>query len=316
MYFMPYIVIVLLLAILIQPSYAYADELRLGYMPNLTHAQALVIFEKGKPGNIKEVSFSSGPGIVDAIYMDRIDMAYIGPNPAINGYLKSKGKAFVIVSGATSGGAVLVMKNGKELNDKSVIAAPSMGNTQDVALRYYLKEHNLNPKIIDIPNREIFQLFKGGKIDGAWVPEPWGTILIKEKGYILIDERDLWEGGTFPTTVVIVSKKYLVSHREEVKKFLKLHVETTDWINSHPAETVDILTKQISKITKKKMSKDTLQGAYSRMHSTYDPMEQQLNLTATHAYELGFLGVNHYDISSIYDLTILNEILAQKGAKK
>lgn len=313
---MPYLVFALLLVIFTQSSCAYADELRLGYMPNLTHAQAMVIFERGKPDNIQAISFNSGPGIVDAIYMDRIDMAYIGPNPAINGYLKSKGKAFVIVSGATSGGAVLVMKNGKKLDNNSVIAAPSMGNTQDVALRHYLKEHNLNPKIIDIPNREIFQLFKGGKIDGAWVPEPWGTILIKEKGYILIDERELWDDGTFPTTVLIVSKKYLENHREEVKKFIKLHVETTDWINAHPTETVDILTKQISKITKKKMPKDTLKSAYSRMRSTYDPMEKQLDLTATHAYELGFLGVNPYDISNIYDLTLLNEILTQKGAKK
>lgn len=296
---------------------AYAEPLRLGYMPNITHAQALVIMEKEDTSNIKTIVFNSGPAIIDAIFTDRIDMAYIGSNPAINGYIRSKGKALVIVAGATSGGAVLVMRDGTTLGDDSKLATPSIGNTQDVALRYYLKENNIKAEVISIPNKEIFQLFKAKKIDGAWVPEPWGTIIKNEGGYIAIDERDLWDDGTFPAAVLIVSKKYLANHRDEVEDFLKLHIKATEWINAHPDEAKEAISKHIQKLSKKKMNKKVLDESFSRISATYDPMVKSLNISAQHAYTLGYLGANPDGISQIYDLSLLNELTKDnKGAEK
>ncbi len=286
-------------------------------MPNITHAQALVIMEKEDTKHIKTTVFNSGPAVIDAIFTDRIDMAYIGSNPAINGYIRSKGKALVIVAGATSGGAVLVMRDGTKLGDDSKLATPSIGNTQDVALRYYLKENNIKAEVISIPNKEIFQLFKAKKIDGAWIPEPWGTIIKNEGGYIAIDERDLWDDGTFPAAVLIVSKKYLATHRDEVKKFMELHIKTTEWINAHPDEAKEVISKHIQKLSKKKVAKKVLDESMSRIRTTYDPMVKSLNLSSQHAYALGYLGVNAYDISPIYDLALLNELIkGKKGAQK
>ncbi len=202
--------------------------LRLGYFPNVTHATALVgvgkgIFAQALGPNVtlKTAIFNAGPAEIEALFADAIDAGYIGPNPAVNGFVKSNGQALRIVSGATSGGAFLVVK--RDINSPAdlkgkVLATPSLGNTQDVALRAFLKENGLSAdtsgggdvSIRPQENAQTLDAFKANTVQGAWVPEPWATRLVEEGGgKILVDEATLWPDGRFATTELIVSVKFL-----------------------------------------------------------------------------------------------------------
>jgi len=213
--------------------------LRLGYFPNLTHATALVgvankIFEKdlGSSVTLKTQTFNAGPAAVEAIFGNQLDITYIGPNPAINAFQKSNGEAVRLIAGATSGGAALVVKptisGPADLKGKK-LASPQLGNTQDVALRSWLKSNGLNTtaqgggdvSILPQENSQTLDTFKAGQIDGAWVPEPWATrLVIDGKGKVLVDEKTLWEGGKFLTTNVIVRTAFLKDHPDVVENFL------------------------------------------------------------------------------------------------
>jgi NitT/TauT family transport system substrate-binding protein len=210
---------------------AAKPELRLGYFPNLTHASAIAgidksYFEKSLGGRatLKTFTFNAGPQVVEAIFSNGLDASYIGPNPAINSFTKSNGEAVRIISGATSGGASLVVAAGisspKDLKGKK-LATPQLGNTQDVALRAWLATQGLKTdlqgggdlSIVNQANAEALEAFRTGAISGAWVPEPWASRLILEGGgKILINEADLWPGRRFVTTLILVRKDYLDNH--------------------------------------------------------------------------------------------------------
>jgi len=309
-----------------------ATTIRVGFFPNLTHAQALVgladgSFQKalGDGVKINSVQFNAGPSAMEALLAGAIDMTYIGPNPAINGYVQSKGAAVRIVAGATSGGAVFVVrpqaniKTAKDLNGKK-IASPQLGNTQDVSLRRYIvaaglatKETGGTVSVMPIANADILTAFQKGEIDGAWVPEPWGARLVREAGgVILVDERDLWPGGKFVTANIVVSSKFLKEHPDLVRQWLQAHVEATQWINAHPAEAKALVNSEIGRLTGKPLAPQVLDDAFGRMEVTYDPVSSSLNTQAEWAFEAGFLD-SKPDLKSIYDLTLLNEVLSKKS---
>ncbi len=305
---------------------------RVGFFPNLTHAQVLVgladgSFQKalGEGVKIEPVQFNAGPSAVEALFANAIDMTYIGPNPAINGYVQSKGAALRIVAGATSGGAVFVVrpqaniKTAKDLAGKKV-ASPQLGNTQDVSLRRYIKQAGLATRetggtvtVLPTANADILTLVQKGEIDGAWVPEPWGARLVREAGgVILVDERDLWPGGKFVTAHLIVSAKFLTANPEIVRAWLQAHVEVTQWINAHPADAKALVNSEIARLTGKALAPAVLDDAYGRMEVTYDPIRSSLNTSAQWAFEAGFLDTKP-DLKNIYDLKLLNEVLSEKG---
>lgn len=305
---------------------------RVGFFPNLTHAQALVgladgSFQKalGSDLTIDPIQFNAGPSAIEALFANAIDMTYIGPNPAINGYVQSKGVALRIVAGATSAGAVFVVrpqaniKTAKDLDGKK-IASPQLGNTQDVSLRRYIKQAGLATKetggtvtVLPTANADILTLFQKGDIDGAWVPEPWGARLVREAGgVILVDERDLWPGGKFVTAHLIVSTKFLNEHPDVVKQWLQAHVEVTQWINAHPTEAKTLVNSEIARLTGKALAPAVLDDAFGRMEVTYDPIRSSLNTSAQWAYEAGFFD-SQPDLKNIYDLKLLNEVLSKKG---
>ncbi|HEX5186003.1 MAG TPA: ABC transporter substrate-binding protein, partial [Nitrososphaeraceae archaeon] len=199
-------------------------ELRIGYFPNINHAQAVIgigngDYQKvlGDNIDIKPFIFNAGPSAIEAIFAKQVDVAYVGPNPAINGYVISNGEDIRAIAGATSGGAVFVIRADTGINSPSdfankKFASPQLGNTQDVALRNYLLENGYktvenkgNVNVLPAKNPDILTLFLKKDIDGAWVPEPWGERLIKEaNGKLFLDERDLWPDGKFVTGLIIV----------------------------------------------------------------------------------------------------------------
>jgi NitT/TauT family transport system substrate-binding protein len=304
--------------------------LRLGYFPNITHATALVGVGKGifadKLGpNVKlETStYNAGPAAIEALFADAIDATYIGPNPAINGYAQSNGEALRIISGATSGGASMVVKpdinSPADLKGKTV-ASPQLGNTQDVALRTWLKNNGLNSdtsgggdvSVKPEDNAATLDAFKQDQLQGAWVPEPWATRLVQEGGgKVLVDEKTLWPQGQFVTTHLIVSTKFLKNHPDVVKGLLAGQVAANDYVNQNPADAQTAANDQIEKITQKRLADGVVAAAWKNLTFTDDPIASSLKTSADNATALDLL--KPVDLSEIYDLGLLNEVLGAAG---
>ena len=306
--------------------------IRIGYFPNVNHAQAVIGLGRGDYHTaltgieVRTQIFNAGPSVIEAMLARQIDVAYIGPNPAINGYIVSDGELLRVISGATSGGAVFVVRNDAGIQSTSdfagkIFSSPQLGNTQDVALRKYLLENGFDTKenggtveVLPAKTSDIVTLMLKKEIDGAWVPEPWGAKLVKEaNARIFVDERTLWPNGEFVTAHVIARTDYLESNPETVKKFLKAHIEQTEWINDNQEEAVKVFNEELKKITGKTIPEDELVEGLSRMTLTYDPVQESLYQSAEDAVEIGFLESGGPDIRGIYDLDLLNEVLAEKG---
>jgi NitT/TauT family transport system substrate-binding protein len=303
-------------------------KLRLGYFPNITHATALVgvkqgIYAKHLTGGLETQTFNAGPAAIEALFAGAIDATYVGPNPAINAWAQSNGKAIKIIAGATSGGAALVVKpeitKPEQLKGKT-IASPQLGNTQDVALRWWLKGLDLKTdtagggdvKIVPQENSQTLATFQAGDIDGAWVPEPWVTRLVQEGGgKVLVNERDLWETGDFVTTHLIVSQKFLKAHPDVVKQLIEGHVEATKFVNDNPTEAQTIANGAIQELTGKALKDGVVTEAWKNLTFTNDPIAASLHLSATHAQDVGLL--KPVDLDGIYDLSILNSVLKAAG---
>jgi NitT/TauT family transport system substrate-binding protein len=332
-----------------------ADALKIGYFPNLNHAQAIIglnngdfrqIIENDKNlGNIslKGIVFTSGPSAIEALYAGQIDVAYVGPNPTINGYIVSGGDGLRVISGASSGGASFVVRNysGIEtVNDLGgkKFASPQLGNTQDVALKKYLIDNGYNTienggnvTVVAAKPADLINMFVNKEIDGAWVPEPLVAILKEQgDGFILVDERDLWPPeGKFVTANILARADYLEKNPEIIKKLLEAHVNETLWINQKLSNTNNSETDEkniqelavafnegLKKITGKTYPENQIKDALSRIEFTYDPLSSSLNKIAEDANDLGYINLGsgrEIDLSSIYDLGLLNEVLKSKG---
>jgi sulfonate transport system substrate-binding protein len=306
--------------------------LRLGYFPNVTHAPAILgvedgIFTDALGPNVKlELStFNAGTDVITAMFSDALDASFIGPNPAINGYAKSEGDALRIVAGTTSGGASLVVSkditSAAQLKGKT-LSSPSLGNTQDVALRSWLKDQGLatdtsgggDVSINPQENADILTAFSSGAIAGAWVPEPWATRLVSEGGgHVLVNEADLWPDGKFVTTHLIVSRQYLADHPDVIKHLIEGLGTSIDQINADPAKAQQDVNAGLEKLTKKRLDDAVMAGAFENLTFTLDPIASSLQTSAEHAEAVGLLDPVDLKSPGIYDLTLLNEVLKAKG---
>jgi NitT/TauT family transport system substrate-binding protein len=310
-----------------------SKTLRIGYFPNINHAQAVIglgngDFQRALGDNVQVTTqiFNAGPSAIEALFANQIDVTYIGPSPTINGYVRSGGEALRVISGAASGGAVFVVRNDSGINSPQDLAnkkfaTPELGNTQDVALRNYLLDNGYNTKdkggnveVLPVKNPDIVTLFLTKQIDGAWVPEPWGERLVREGGgKILVDERDLWPPeGKFVTTNIIVNPNYLENNPDVIKKLLEAHIDETNWINNNKAAAIGAFNVELQKLTGQTIAEDVLNASLSRIDFTYDPVRLSLFQDAADAYNLGFLPENP-DVTGIYDLAILDQVLQERG---
>ena len=306
-----------------------ATTLRLGYFPNITHAPALVgvkdgLFQKELGATKLEAkTFNAGPAAIEALFSGAIDATYIGPNPAINGWATSKGTALKIIAGSTSGGAGLVVKEGinapADLKGKK-IATPQLGNTQDVALRNWLKTSGLNAdqqgggdvSVLPQDNATSLQAFAQGAIDGAWVPEPnLSRMQLESKGKLLVNEKDLWPGGQFVTTHLIVKQEFLKKYPETVKKLLKGHIASIEYITTNGEKAQQDANAQLEALSGKPLKPEILKAAFANLSFTYDPIASSLYTSAQHAQDVGLL--KPVDLKGIYDLSLLNEQLKAAG---
>ena len=307
-----------------------AATVHIGYFANLTHATPLIGIQDGQfakaLGGTKIATqiFNAGPSEIEALNSGAIDIAWIGPSPAINGYVKSQGTALKIISGATSGGAELVVnpatiKSVADLKGKK-IATPQAGNTQDVALLNYLagKGYKEDPKtgagdvsVIRTDNSLTPAAYASGQIDGAWVPEPTASKLVSEGAKILLDEKTLWPNNQFVSTNVIVSQTFLGAHPDVVKAVLKASVDTNAWITANPTQAQQDANAALKTLTGKALSATILKAAWNELTVTDDPLAASLQAEAQHAVTAGF--IKQPNLAGIYDLTLLNQVLSTEG---
>ena len=304
--------------------------LRLGFLANITHAPALVGLNKGYftkyLGNgvtLKTSVFSSGTQETTALLAGQLDAAYVGPNPAINAWQKSGGKAIKIISGAASGGAALVVKPSissvSQLKGQK-LATPSLGNTQDVALRYYLKTHGLTTtqtgggdvSVTPItPNSDAVLEFKSGQIAGGWEPEPYAAEMIADGGKELVNEASLWPGGKFVTTNIVVSQSFLKAHASVVSDLLKGNIASIKYINSNTSAAAAAANAELTTLLGKGLKSSALAASFKTITFTNDPIASSLATDAKHAEAVGLL--QPVSLNGIYDLGPLNALLKADG---
>jgi NitT/TauT family transport system substrate-binding protein len=294
--------------------------LRLGYFPNVTHAQALVGIDEGAfaqalGGRFEPRMFNSGPAAMEALLAGDLEATYVGPGPAAIAFLRTGGRALRVVAGASSGGAVLVVRDAERPEDLrgTRVATPGHGNTQDIALRVWLAEHRLADRggedgveVTPLSGPDVLQLFRRGDLAGAWVAEPWGARLVAEGGRILVDERTLWPAGRFPAAVLAVSRRALETRRADVVRLLRAHLELTDRWRAAPSTFAALANAAYGRRTGKPLPGDVVEDAFSRVVPTADPMRGPLEELARRAQALGFAPPG--DVSTMVDETLLGEV--------
>lgn len=304
--------------------------LRLGYFGNVTHAPAIVglqdgLFTKSLGSNVtlKTSVFSAGPAAVEALFGGSIDASFVGPNPAINAYAQSKGAAIRIVAGTASGGAFFVVNkdihSAADLKGKKV-GSPSLGNTQDVSLRYWLKQHGLSTDtngggdvhVVPGPdNGTVVTEFQTGAIAGAWMPEPYASKMIADGGHVLVNEASLWPGGKYVTTLLVVRTAFLNAHPDVVTNLIKGLSQSIDKIASDPTGSASAVSTGIDKATGKPLDAALVTKSFKSIAFTLDPLAATLQTDVDHAESLGILKAT--SLTNIFDLTLLNKFLTGEG---
>ena len=282
--------------------------LRVGYFPNITHAQGVIgsqttrekqgWFEQrlGPDVTIQWFAFNAGPSAMEAIFAGSIDLTYVGPSPALNAYIRSQGDEIRILSGAALGGAALVVPGDGRITQSNQfkglrLATPQLGNTQDVAARAWLKKEGFritlvggDVLVVPTANPEQLSLFQQGKMDAVWTVEPWVSRLeIEAKGRVFLEQTDA------VTTVLVASVKFLQTQPTLAEKFKVAHHELTLWLNAHPEEAREQVRTALSAEFKREVSKGLVESAWKRMKFSDQVTQKQFEELVADAQSVGFL---------------------------
>lgn len=257
-----------------------------------------------------------------ALLAGDIQFAYVGPGPAASAFVNDN-KAVAIVSGVGSGGAEFVVTDASGITNATTsggiaslsgktFAAPSLGNTQDIALRTYLNQNKISASIEDTSNGNILTLLGDNGTDGAWIPQPYAALALSEyKVHVFLNEQSLWPGGNFSTAELVVATSYLSAHPDVVQKVVFANVESTLWINSNLYQAGLLMNSTLYAQSTLGLSSAVINNSFATLSFTYDPLESTVQVETNHAYALGFIGSN--DTTGLFDLTYLNNALTQLG---
>lgn len=318
-----------------QGLFAATEKIRVGHFPNVTHAPALIAkvtkhFETylGPEVSIEWKTFNAGPEAIEALFAGEIDILYVGPNPAVNGFIRSKGEALRVIAGVASGGAAFVIRNDSGIErfegiTGKRVATPQKGNTQDVALLSLMKEKALSPRtqggtveIFNISGGDQITAFVKKQVDAIWTIEPWVSRLVSEaNGKILFEEKELWPEGTYATTVLVTRKKFMDEHPDLVQKWVSGHVENTNYVNQNLQEAKEIFNKELQYETGKFLPVAYLDECFKKIVFTDDPMEHSVQESAKRAKEIGYLGRNEVDLKDLYELSFLTQAKSEFSNK-
>lgn len=326
--------IALLVAVPFARPAAARTTLRLGYFPNLTHAQAILGIADGSfqkmlgPDVVLETRlFNAGPSVVEAIFAGAIDLAWIGPSPAINGHLKSRGE-IVVIAGACTGGASLVVRPGAGIVKRGDfkgkrVGTPQLGNTQDVACRTWLRSLGFNPAepgatvhVVPVANPDQLALFRKDSLDAVWAVEPWASrLVLAGGGKVFQEERAVWKetDGLYPTAELITTRAFLAQHRALVVTLLRAHVKETRWIQGHRQPALAALSRELTRLAGGSLPPGVMDRAWKQVRFTWDPARVALLRYAQWGHAEGFLGKEPPDLSRLMELGPLNEALRAEG---
>jgi NitT/TauT family transport system substrate-binding protein len=305
--------------------------LRLGFLENITHASALIAIKEGffakdlgTNVTLKLYPFSTGTEEATALLAGQLDAAYVGPNPAIKAWQTSGGKLISVISGAASGGAELVVKNGiskaSQLKGQKV-ASPSLGNTQDVSLRYWLKRQGLTttptgggdvPITPITPNSDAVLAFKSGSIGGAWEPAPYDAQMVADGGHVLVNEASLWPNGQFVTTNLVATQSFITAHPSVITGLLKGQIQSNNFIKNDQSAAETAANAELTSLSGKSLKSSALATSFTQITFTNDPIASSLITDAQHAVDVGLLKPVQ-NLNAIYDLGPLNKLLAADG---
>jgi NitT/TauT family transport system substrate-binding protein len=301
------IITLFLSAVLVAPL-AAKTVLRVGYFPNVTHAQGVIgrtltaqqkgWFEErlGPDVEIHWYAFNAGPSAMEAIFAGSLDLTYVGPNPSINAYIRSKGEEIRVIAGAARGGAALLVRPGSGIEKPAdfkgkKLATPQLGNTQDVAARVWLQKQGFkvtqmggDVSVLPTANPDQLSLFQQGKIDAVWTVEPWVSRIEREAGgKIYLEQKDA------VTTILVSSVKALKNQPDLVKKFAQAHRELTEWINAHPAEAQALVQRGLSDEVKREIKLELVVSAWQRLTFTSEITLGSIESVVADARQLGFI---------------------------
>lgn len=307
---------------------AEKTSVNIAFFPNITHAQALIgsangAFEEALSGyEVHYHDFTAGPAEIEALFAGSVDIGYIGPVPAINGYVRSGGDV-VILSGAANGGALLVARDGANITSVAdlagkKVAIPQLGNTQHLSLLQLLSENGLaaasaggTVEIYAAANSEIKSLMQIGGIDAALVPEPWGARLLCEVGAkLVLDYNQIWFDGNYSTAVVIAGRDFMNAHPDLVAKFLQAHSEITESINQNPDEAMAVVNARIAELTGAALDPEVLSEAFSRIVFTTDPARESVEAFIDLSIQQGFIDACD-DRGALFSLDMISAINAE-----
>lgn len=267
-------------------------EMRVGYFPNVTHAQALIGISRGDfqkavgPGTeVTAQTFNAGPAAIEAIYAGHVDIAYVGPAPVLNGFIQSKGEEVRVVSGSATNGVTVVGNKARGITKLEQlkggrIATPQYGNTQDISAKYFLtrllgaklKSKGGETDLFPISNPDIETLFVKDEIDGAWVPEPWGSrLIVRDLVNPIIEEKELWPDKSFAMTSVIARRKFLEEHPGLVASFLQAHILLTRELQQDPQKFAAPINAELKRLTTKTLPEEVVSGALAKTGFDVDP---------------------------------------------
>jgi len=301
-------------------SDASENKIRVAFFPSIIHAVPIVGMENQTFADnldddlaIQVKIFDSGPQVIESIFSNSVDIAYVGPGPVINGFLKSDGKDLKILAGAANGGASFVIQknSGLEMIENysgKRVAAPQISNTQDVSLRHYLAENGLKSAekggdvfVLNISNPDIYTLFAKGDIDGAWVPEPWATMLVEDlNGTRLYDESEFWPENQFSSVLLIGRSDYIEKNPEIIKKWINANEKTVQWINDNPDESKKLYNEFMKSYMGKTLPENIVEKSFSNIIITSEPLENSVYTFAERADSLGYLGRDGYTLDGIF----------------
>ncbi len=294
--------------------------LRVGHFPNVTHAQALVAHARSRMGEgwferrlgagvaIEWSIYNAGPSAMEAVFANSIDLTYVGPSPALNAYVKSRGEEIRIIAGAAVGGAALVVRKDGPIRAPAdfrgkKVATPQLGNTQDVACRAWLIAHGFkvtqlsgDVSVVPTSNPDQLNLFRSGSIDAVWTVEPWVSRLeVEAGGRIFLEESET------VTTVLVASARFLGRHRELARKFAEAHAELTEWIRANPAEAQRLVEAELKEETTRPLPQEILSRSWNRLKFTSEIRIEPLETFVIAAKTVGFLR-DEVDLSRLVEV--------------
>jgi len=290
------------------PAMAQGATVQVGHFPNITHVQALVAraFERqgrnwfgerlGPGVKIEWYTYNAGPSAMEAIFANSLDLTYVGPNPALNAYARSRGDEIRVIGGSVNGGSALVVQPDSGLAKPADfrgkrIATPQFGNTQDVAARAWLIGGGLritqtggDAQVLPTSNPDQLSLFQSKQLDAVWTVEPWVSRLESEAGgKVLVEEKDAI------TTVLVSSAGFLSKNRDLVRRFVAAHRELTDWIRQNPEEAQRLARSELQASFRVDMAPELVARAWTRMSITPDVTREAFQSFMTAAQQVGFL---------------------------